>query len=101
MHDFDKDFFRDDAFVADPYPYYEALRARCPVHREDHHDVLMVTGYDEAVEVFGDADRFSSCIAVTGPFPGFPVPLEGDDVSGLIEEHRDKLPMSDQLPTLD
>jgi imidazolonepropionase-like amidohydrolase len=29
------------------------------------------------------------------------VPLEGDDVSALIEEHRDELPFSDQLPTLD
>ena len=34
---------------------------------------------------------------VTGPFPGFPVALEGDDVSDLIEQHRDALPMSDQL----
>jgi cytochrome P450 len=39
---------------------------------------------------------------VTGPFPGFPVPLEGrDDVAELIEKHRDELPFSDQLPTLD
>ena len=38
---------------------------------------------------------------MTGPFPGFPVPLEGDDVTELIEKHRDELPFSDQLPTLD
>jgi cytochrome P450 len=61
----------------------------------------MVTGYDEAVEVFHDAKTFSSCIAVTGPFPGFPVPLVGDDLTELIEQHRDELPMSDQLPTMD
>jgi cytochrome P450 len=61
----------------------------------------MVTGYDEAVEAFHDSATFSSCISVTGPFPGFPVPLEGDDVTELIEEHRDELPFSDQLPTLD
>lgn len=101
VNDSEVDFFRDDALVADPYPYYEALREQCPVHRENHHDVLMVTGYDEAVEVFHDSERFSSCIAVTGPFPGFPVPLEGEDVSDLIEQHRAELPMSDQLPTLD
>lgn len=96
-----RDFFRDEALLADPYPYYEALRAQCPVYREPHHDVMMVTGYDEAVQVFHDSATFSSCISVTGPFPGFPVPLEGDDVSDLIEQHRDKLPFSDQLPTLD
>ncbi|TDT98287.1 cytochrome P450 [Streptomyces sp. 846.5] len=102
MNDFEAmDYFRDDALVADPYPYLDALREQCPVRREPHHDVLMVTGYDEAVEVFHDARTFSSCIAVTGPFPGFPVPLVGDDLTELIEQHRDELPMSDQLPTMD
>ncbi|MFI7361290.1 cytochrome P450 [Streptomyces sp. NPDC050149] len=95
------DFFRDAGVVADPYPYFEHLRAQCPVQREPHHDVVMVTGYDEAVRVYNDHESFSSCTAVTGPFPGFPVPLEGDDVSDLIARHRDELPMSDQLPTLD
>ncbi|KMS75977.1 cytochrome P450 [Streptomyces viridochromogenes] len=95
------DFFRDDTTVADPYPYFDALRARCPVTREPHHGVMMVTGYEEAVQVAQDPRTFSSCLSVTGPFPGFPVPLEGDDVSALIERHRDELPMSDQLPTLD
>jgi cytochrome P450 len=95
------DFFRDDGFVRDPYPYFEHLRAQCPVHREPHHDVMMVTGYDEAIAVLHDTATFSSCNSVTGPFPGFPVPLEGDDVSELIERHRDELPFSDQLPTLD
>jgi cytochrome P450 len=61
----------------------------------------MVTGYEEACAVYTDADTFSSCNSVTGPFPGFPVPLEGDDVSELIEQHRDELPFSDQLTTMD
>jgi cytochrome P450 family 150 subfamily A5 len=95
------DFFRDDTFVADPYPYFEAMRSRCPVLREPHHDVVMVSGYNEAVAVLGDATNFSSCMSVTGPFPGFPVPLEGDDVNDLIAQHRDEIPMSDQIITLD
>ncbi len=94
-------FFRDEAMVVDPYPYFEALRAECPVRIEPHHGIYMITGYDEALSVYNDTERFSSCISVTGPFPGFPVPLEGDDVSDLIAAHRDSLPMSDQLPTLD
>ncbi len=61
----------------------------------------MVTGYEEAMAVYRDSARFSSCNSVSGPFPGFPVPLEGDDVSALIEQHRDELPFSDQLPTFD
>ena len=96
------DFFRGDEFVADPYPYYDFMRSRCPVRREQHHDVMMVTGYDEALAVYHDPVLFSSCNSVTGPFPGFPVPLEGrDDVSDLIEQYRDGLPMSDQVITFD
>jgi cytochrome P450 len=99
------DFFQDPAVVADPYPYLRALRERSPVTREPHHGVMMVTGWEEACAVAGNAEVFSSCIAVTGPFPGFPVPLDGDlggeTVAGLIDKHRDELPFSDQLPTLD
>jgi cytochrome P450 len=95
------DFFRDDDLLVDPYPYFEAIRAHGSAWREPHHDVVMVTGYEEAMAVYSDSTTFSSCTAVTGPFPGFPVPLEGDDVSELIELHRHELPMSDQLPTLD
>ena len=97
------DFFTDQSLVADPYPYMEAMREGCPVRREPHKDVLVVTGYDEAVAVFGDADTFSSCTAVTGPFPGFPIPIEGaaDDVSDLIDQYRDQLPFSDQVTVMD
>jgi cytochrome P450 len=95
------DFFRDGRLVDDPYTFYEALRSKCPVSREDHYGVTMVTGWQEAVDVYNDEQTFSSCISVTGPFPGFPVPLEGDNVTELIEKHRDEIPFSDQLPTLD
>ncbi len=97
------DFFTDPNLVADPYPYMEAMREGCPVRREPHKNVMVVTGYDEAVAVFGDADTFSSCTAVTGPFPGFPVPIEGaaDDVTDIIEEYREQLPFSDQVTVMD
>ena len=77
------DFFRVSELIADPYPYYEALRQQCPVAKEKHHGVTMVTGWDEACAVLNDAETWSSCISVTGPFPGFPVPLQGDDLTGL------------------
>ena len=71
------------------------------MQREPHKNVVMVTGYDEAMAVYHDTETFSSCTAVTGPFPGFPVPLDGDDVTDVIERYRDQLPFSDQLPTMD
>lgn len=97
-----RDFFTDDELLTKPYEHLHALRETCPLHREPHHDVVMVTGYDEVVSIYNDTEHFSSCTSVTGPFPGFPVPTEGiDDLSELIEQHRDSLPFSDQLPTMD
>jgi cytochrome P450 family 150 subfamily A5 len=95
------DFFHDESLVADPYPYFDFLRSRCPVSREANHDVVMVTGYEEAVAVYNDTAAFSACNSVSGPFPGLPVPLEGDDVSEAIEQHRHELPMNDQIITFD
>lgn len=97
----DVDFFQGRELVTDPYPYLEWLRSQCPVRPERHHDVYMVTGYHEVKSIFNDTKRFSSASSVTGPFPGFPVPLEGEDVSEVIEQHRDELPFSDQLPCFD
>lgn len=105
MTDIDSvDFFADNELLADPYDYLAALRDECPLRREKYHDVVMVTGYDEGMAIYNDTERFSSCISVTGPFPGFPVPLEGlegGDLSGLIAKHRDEIPFYDQLPTFD
>jgi len=53
------------------------------VAREEHHGVTMVTGWEEACAVLNDAETWSSCTSVTGPFPGFPVPLEGDDITAI------------------
>ncbi len=94
-------FFRDRGVQDDPYPYFDAVRAQGPVWQEPHHGVFLVTGHDEATSVYNDAAHFSSCNAVSGPFVPFPEPFEGDDVTAVIERHRDVLPFSDQLPAFD
>ncbi len=100
--DFDEiDYFRAGPLYQDPYPYYEFLRAHGPVWREPHRGVVMVTGFEEAMSVYNDPATFSSCNTVAGPYTSFSVPLEGDDVSAIIEAHRDELPFSDQLPSFD
>jgi cytochrome P450 len=95
------DFFRTDELTDDPYPYWDHLRGQCPIKRETHHDVYMVTGYDEAIAVYHDQATFSNCISAIGPFAKFPVPLEGDDITEIIETYRDELPFSDQIPSFD
>jgi cytochrome P450 family 150 subfamily A5 len=94
-------FFKDRAVQDDPYPYYDALRATSPVWQEPHYGVYMVTGYEEGMAVYNDAVRFSSCNTVSGPFKKFSVPVQGDDISEIIDSHRDELPFSDQLPSFD
>jgi cytochrome P450 len=95
------DFFSDAALVENPYPYFEQLRSACPVLPLRHLGVVAVTGYDEAAEVYRDTDTFSSCNAVVGPFAAFPVPLDGDDVSDIIDRYRDHLPMNEHMVTMD
>ncbi|WP_395397205.1 cytochrome P450 [Novosphingobium sp. BL-8A] len=98
------DFFRTDRFIDDPYVYFDHLRDQSPVLKEPHQGIIMVTGYAEALEVYNDPARFSSCMSTTGPFAGCPIPIEGhenEDISELIEAYRDQTPFSDQLPTMD
>ena len=66
-----------------------------------HYGVVAVSGYDEATEIYRNIDTFSSCNSVVGPFATFPVPLEGDDVSDIIDRHRDQLPMNEHMVTMD
>ena len=102
MSDFESvDFFADESLTEDPYPYFEQLRAVCPVLPLPHLGVVAVTGYEESTEVYRDKETFSSCNSVVGPFATFPVPLEGDDVGAIIDRYRDQLPMNEHLVTMD
>ena len=102
MADYDSvDFFSDASLLEDPYPYFDHLRARCPVLATAHHGVVAVSGYEEASEVYLNNEDFSSCNSVVGPFATFPVPLEGDDVSAIIDGNREALPMYEHMVTMD
>ena len=95
------DFFFDESLVDDPYPYFDDLRNECPVLALPHLGVVAVTGYDEIFEVYRDTESFSSCNSVVGPFAQFPVPLEGDDISEIVAQYRDQLPMHEHMVTMD
>ena len=95
------DYFTDESLVDDPYPYLDELRSECPVLPLPHLGVVAVTGYDEAWEIYKDTDSFSSCNSVIGPYATFPVPLEGDDVTEIVAQYRDQLPMHEHMVTMD
>jgi cytochrome P450 family 150 subfamily A5 len=100
--DFSKiDLFRDKVLPADPYPFYDWVREQGPIWYYPLWDVWLVTGYDEALAIYNDQDTWSNCNTVSGPFFKMSVPLEGEDITEIIEAHRDELPFSDQLPSFD
>ncbi len=112
MSDFENaNFFRDRAIQDDPYDYFDWVRQQSPVWQEPNYGVFLITGHPEAMAIYTDPATFppddepsgtwSSCNVVSGPFAPFEVPLEGDDVSQIIIEHRHELPFSDQLPAFD
>lgn len=96
-----RNWFADESLAQDPYPYLAELRSQCPVQPTPHHDVVAVTGYEEASEILRRHDDFSACVTVAGPFADFPEPLTGDDVSELIERYRHRLPQHDHMVTMD
>ncbi|MGB3895914.1 cytochrome P450 [Mycolicibacter sinensis] len=101
MSDFESvDFFTDQSLIPNPYPYFDHLRAKCPIVHEPHQGVLAVTGHAEALAVYKDP-AFSACVSVAGPFSGLSFEPVGDDVSDLIEAHRAEIPMSEHIVTQD
>ena len=93
-------FFSDPGIAEDPYPFYEYLRAQCPVAHVPSSGVVAVTGYDELAEVYRDSATFSAVNSSLGPFP-LPFEVTGDDISEQIELHRDQFPMSEHLVSFD
>jgi cytochrome P450 len=102
MEKAEPNFFSDPAVIQDPKSYFELMRAKCPVAKEQYHGVLMVTGYDEVMEVNNRKDdTFSSAVSVIGPIPPLPFVPEGDDISEQLEAHRHEIPWSAHLTCFD
>lgn len=96
------DFFSDPAVIADPRDYFDRMRSRCPVAREGYHGAMMVTGYDQIIEILARKDdTFSSAVCVLGPIPPLPFEPRGDDIGEALESHREDIPWSAHLTSFD
>jgi cytochrome P450 len=93
--------FTDAAVINDPYRYFDALRSQCPVHPISQPGVLAVTGYDEAIEVYRNDEVFSSCNAMGGPFPPFPVEPGTEDITELVRSNREHWVFNEFMVTKD
>lgn len=95
------DFYTDASIIDDPYPYFDWLREQGPVHRLKSRDVVAITGFNEAIAISRDTEHFSGVNAVIGCNFELPFAVEGDDIAEQVAMHRDAVPFSDQIATLD
>ena len=95
------DFFTSPVVGENPFEWFEQARANGPVWKEPHHGVYMVTGHQEIMDMAMKPEIFSSCVAVTGPFPGLNTEVHGDSAREAVEAARPTLPMNEYIVTLD
>jgi cytochrome P450 len=97
----ERDFFTDHMILKDPYAYFEAVRERGPVVRLPGRDYIVVTGFDETLEVLKNARDFSSSIAVQGASAPLPFEPQGSDINDQIVAHADQIPGADMVVCYD
>ena len=73
------DFFTDADIAAEAEPYFDYMLANHPVFREPKYGVVIVTGYEEALQVYHQPDVYSSINRTGCPIVDLPVELVGDD----------------------
>jgi cytochrome P450 len=90
----EKDYFTDHSVLLDPYDYFEDIRRNGAVYQmKSREDVIVVTGFQESVDILLNARDFSSSI---NPDPVAPLPYEvdgDDDISARIKEAQKHQPM--------
>lgn len=97
----ERDYFTDYSILKEPYAYFEAIRAKGPIYRLPGSGIVVVTGFDEILEVLKNTRDFSSVIAPQGPAAPLPFKPEGPDITSQIEAHRTDFVGGDLLVAYD
>lgn len=97
----DRDYFTDYEVAEQPYPFFDAVRSHGPVWQPPGKDYLIVTGFDEAVEVSNNTRDFSAIIGLAGAAAPLPFEPQGSDITDQIEAHRAAILGGDQVVNLD
>jgi cytochrome P450 len=95
------DYFTDMSIADNPFPYFEHLRSQGPVVRMPYRMSVAVLGHEEALQVYRDAEHFSSIVATAGPLTPLGFEPSGDDITDQIDRHRAEIPMSDRMVHMD
>jgi len=86
----DRDYFTDEEILKEPHEYFRRCLARSAVYDVPGRDYMMVTGFNECIEVVRNTEDFSSILCFSPYGAGLPLPFnpEGDDISGQIEARQ-------------
>ncbi|MBO1901331.1 cytochrome P450 [Leucobacter weissii] len=95
------DFFTDPDVASRAEPYFDFMLKNHPVFREPKYGVVIVTGYEECLQVYHQPDVYSSINRTGGPILELPFEVTGDDITDLLEQHRDFFSSNDQIVTFD
>ena len=76
--DVDRILSMDQDVVDDPYRLAAALRRECPVFREPIYNVVVVSRYDDLIDVARRPEDFSSILAAYGPSGADRGPVPGE-----------------------
>lgn len=97
----ERDYFSDFEILKDPYQFFEAVRAHGPIFKPASKDYLIVTGYEETLEILKNNRDFSAAIGVAGAAAPLPFQPHGSDITDQIEENRAKIIGGHLLVNLD
>lgn len=97
----DRDFYTDPGILLDPYSYFEEVRKHGPIFQPPGKDYLIVTGFEEALEIFRNSTDFSSSIALQGAAHPLTFTPEGPDIGEQLERHRSEIIGHELLVDLD
>lgn len=97
----DRDYFTDTEVAKCPYPFFDAVRAHGPIWQPPGKDYLIVTGFEEALEVFNNSNDFSAIIGLAGAAAPLPFEPQGSDITDQIEANRAAILGGDQVVNLD
>ena len=97
----ERDYFTDYNILKEPYEFFDAVRKHGPVWQPPGKDYLIVTGFEEALQVLKNHNDFSASIGVAGAAAPLPFEPHGSDISEQIEAHRSHILGGDLLVNLD
>lgn len=100
-HPVERDYFTDHSVLLNPYEYFEEMRPRGPICQLETHDCLLLTGFEECIEVLRNPTDFSSLNSLASS--AFPLPFtpEGSDINAQLEANREKYVGHDLLVCFD